>query len=352
MEAALNSPLGRTVLGQAPLKIGRAPDNALVISDPQSSAHHAEVASAFNGNGYQITDLGSTNGTFVNEQRLAPNTPRSLYANDVIRIGTTSFAYEASGPGYAPTVAAGAPNYEPTVAAAPGAFTPPPQPAYQQPPVQPAYPQQPAAAYNNMNTPAQPPYTPPPPGYPQPQQGYPQPQAGYPQSQPGYSQPQQGYPQSQPVYPQPGGFGQPGYPPAKKSRAGLWIAIIVIVVLIVGGGTFAYLQFVRSTPQKTLASYCDGWKTGNAHEIYDQLDTAQQAKSSVSDAQKAIDALKNPLIGGVKDCTVSNVQQTGSGATGDITLTFGDGKSGVLHDTLIQENGNWKLDKETTNFPQ
>jgi flagellar basal body-associated protein FliL len=327
MEAALNSPLGRTVLGQAPLKIGRAPDNALVISDPQSSAHHAEVAPAFNGSGYQITDLSSTNGTFVNEQRLTPNTPRPLYANDVIRIGTTSFAYEASGAGYAPTVAANAPNYEPTVAAAPGAFTPPPQPAYQQPPVQPAYPQQPAAAYNNMNTPAQPPYTPP----------------------PGYPQPQQGYPQSQPVYPQPGGFGQPGYPPAKKSRAGLWIAIIVIVVLLVGGGIFvAYLQ-LRSTPQKTLASYCDGLKTSNASELYGTLSSASQAKTSVSKIQTGLQALS--LIGGIKDCTVNSVTENGSTATGNVTLTLGHGPAQSGNVPLTNENGTWKIDTSSSGLP-
>ena len=75
MEAALNSPLGRAALGQIPFRIGRAPDNTLVIIDPQASGHHTEVAPGFDGNNYQVTDLNSTNGTFVNEQRLAPNMP-------------------------------------------------------------------------------------------------------------------------------------------------------------------------------------------------------------------------------------------------------------------------------------
>src|SRR5690242_17902716 len=127
MEATLNSSLGRQMLGQTPLRIGRAPDNTLVINDPQSSSHHAEIAPGFDGNSYQITDLNSTNGTFVNEQRLPPNMPRPLTSGDVIRIGNTNFNYEVSGLGYAPTVAAAPPNYEPTVAA-------PPQDPYQQPP--------------------------------------------------------------------------------------------------------------------------------------------------------------------------------------------------------------------------
>jgi hypothetical protein len=317
MEAALNSPLGRTVLGQVPLKIGRAPDNSLVITDPQASAHHAEVAPGFGGTSYQITDLNSTNGTFVNEQRLTPNTPHPLSSGDVIRIGTTSFTYEASGGSYVPTVAVSSPNYEPTVAAAP--------------PVQTPYPQ-PPTAYGSYEAPAPPPYTPPPPVYPQP--AYPQP-----------AYPQPAYPQ--PAYPQPGGFGQPGYPAPRKSHAGLWVGLVILLLLILGGGGFfAYMQ-LRSTPQKTLTAYCDGWKTGNAQEIYNQLDAAEQAKGTVAEIQQTLNSLK--LLGGVTSCTVSNVQQTGSTATGVVTLVVGNGKSASETDTLIQENGTWKIDGSKLN---
>src|SRR5712664_1187534 len=117
MEAVLNSPFGRMALGATPLKIGRAPDNTLVITDPQSSSHHAEVAPGFGGNGFQVTDLGSTNGTFVNEQRLSPQMPRPLNAGDVIRIGSTQITYEAASASYQPPVST--PNYEPTILAAP-----------------------------------------------------------------------------------------------------------------------------------------------------------------------------------------------------------------------------------------
>jgi predicted component of type VI protein secretion system len=330
MEAALSGPSGRTALGPAPLRMGRAPDNALVLTDPQSSSRHAEIAPAYGGNGYQITDLNSTNGTFVNEQRLAPNAPRPLNAGDVIRIGNTNITYEVSG-SYIPTVPSNTPNYEPTVAAAPppDLFTPPPQPA-----------SPPPSAYGNFGTsPQQPPFTPQP-AYAPPQPAYAQAQPAYPQAQPSY--PQAGYPQ--PAYPQP----QPGYPqPPKKSRAGLIVVIVVILLLVVGGGggAFLYIQS-RPTPQKTLAAYCDGWKTNNAQEIYDQADSAQQQKTSVSKLQQAMGLLN--VLGGVKDCTVTNVQQNGSTATGTITLTFGDGKSEMLTDTLIQENGAWKIDSETS----
>jgi ABC transport system ATP-binding/permease protein len=47
------------------LRIGRAPDNDLVIADPSVSGHHAELRTT--GGITRIVDLGSRNGTFVNE---------------------------------------------------------------------------------------------------------------------------------------------------------------------------------------------------------------------------------------------------------------------------------------------
>src|SRR6266700_2794189 len=96
MEAALQGPTGRVVLGPGVLTIGRVADNQLVVNDTKASSHHAQIGLAGSGQGYSLTDLGSTNGTFVNEQRLDSNVPRLLNAGDRIRIGDTTFTYEAS----------------------------------------------------------------------------------------------------------------------------------------------------------------------------------------------------------------------------------------------------------------
>src|SRR5438105_1491016 len=92
MEVALSSSLGRTILGTNVVTIGRARDNGLVVNDPTTSSHHAEIRP--DGQGYIIVDLGSTNGTFINGQRLAINTPRRLHAGDTIRMGDFIITYE------------------------------------------------------------------------------------------------------------------------------------------------------------------------------------------------------------------------------------------------------------------
>lgn len=94
MEAILIGPLGRTVIGLTKVTIGRAPDNMIVLSDPRASSHHAEIRPE--GQHYNLVDLGSTNGTFVNEQQIYRGVPRPLQSRDIIRIGETKFTFEVS----------------------------------------------------------------------------------------------------------------------------------------------------------------------------------------------------------------------------------------------------------------
>jgi pSer/pThr/pTyr-binding forkhead associated (FHA) protein len=47
------------------IRIGRAADNDLQVDDPSVSSHHAEIL--FKNGSHVIKDLGSTNGTFVND---------------------------------------------------------------------------------------------------------------------------------------------------------------------------------------------------------------------------------------------------------------------------------------------
>ena len=65
--------------------VGRAIECDLRLEDTYVSQQHARI---FGKNGsWYVEDLGSTNGTFVNEQRLAA--PAMLAPGDRIRVGTT-----------------------------------------------------------------------------------------------------------------------------------------------------------------------------------------------------------------------------------------------------------------------
>ncbi len=58
----------RIPLGDGPVKAGRHPDSDLFLDDVTVSRRHAEVIR--NGEGYELVDLGSLNGTYVNQQRI------------------------------------------------------------------------------------------------------------------------------------------------------------------------------------------------------------------------------------------------------------------------------------------
>jgi pSer/pThr/pTyr-binding forkhead associated (FHA) protein len=94
MEAALIGAPGRILLGSTKVTIGRTQDNMLVVPDPKVSSHHAEVRPE--GAFFSIVDLGSTNGTFVNEQRIDRNVPRLLQPGDILRVGDTKFTFEVT----------------------------------------------------------------------------------------------------------------------------------------------------------------------------------------------------------------------------------------------------------------
>ncbi len=146
--------------------LGRDITNDIVINDPEVSRHHMRLTRG--AGGFTLEDLGSTNGTFVNGQRLTGARP--LRPGDMVGLGeTVTLAYESvTAP---PVTTESGSDVGGTVA----------NPAAQR--------GQPA------------PY-----GQPAPQQQQPQPYSYTPQAQPSPYQPQQPAPQ-QPA-PQPAQYGQ------------------------------------------------------------------------------------------------------------------------------------------------
>ncbi len=79
-----------TAVRRAParvMRIGRSPDNELVLADLGVSRRHAELRNSGGGK-YEIIDLGSHNGTFVNGGRISRAT---VTERDIIGIGRATF---------------------------------------------------------------------------------------------------------------------------------------------------------------------------------------------------------------------------------------------------------------------
>jgi hypothetical protein len=314
MEAALNGPSGRIVLGSAEITVGRLSSNQLVVNDPKASSRHATISPA--GQGYRITDLGSTNGTFVNEQRLSPNAPFTLNPGDRIRVGDTTFTYEVAGAapiaptvyggpgqgqGYDPTVAAASPYGQYEASALP-AYQPPPE--YQVPPAQPVY-QAPPPAYPSYGSPAQPAYGAAGPGVP-----------------------------------------GAGIPPAQRSRRTLWIVLGIVGGVVVIGiiALFALVAAFASTPTKTLDTFCNAVNGRDYQTAYNQLSPGLQQRGG-SESSFA------ETFSFVSTCSHDTPAASGDVATANITF-LGNGQSVIGKATLTKDgSGNWKINDLTATNP-
>ncbi|WP_437639008.1 FHA domain-containing protein [Sorangium sp. So ce854] len=95
----------KTVLGQLDFsgggsnvkKIGRTPDNDIVLAHPQVSSHHALLHS-INGQLY-VEDRGSANGTYVRGNRIAPGQKIAVQSGEKIYIGPMPLQIEMGGAG-------------------------------------------------------------------------------------------------------------------------------------------------------------------------------------------------------------------------------------------------------------
>jgi hypothetical protein len=137
-------------LAQEEITIGRDISNRLVINDPEVSRRHARLTSQ--SGGYVIEDLGSTNGTFVDGQKLMG--PHLLRPGQTVMFGEKiTLAYQALGFDPNATLATGSsamPSPQDTYRVPPSDIytaTPPEPtvhealpPAYGAPPAAPVYP--------------------------------------------------------------------------------------------------------------------------------------------------------------------------------------------------------------------
>jgi len=85
--------VNRFDIDKAGLSIGRSASNQIQIDDSAVSTNHAEIVIEHNEDGrpvYFIRDVGSTNGTFLNEKQVER---QPLHHKDVIRVGWNNFIF-------------------------------------------------------------------------------------------------------------------------------------------------------------------------------------------------------------------------------------------------------------------
>jgi pSer/pThr/pTyr-binding forkhead associated (FHA) protein len=75
----------RIALDGRPIMIGRADDSTLVLDDDYASTRHARISQS--GNDWYVEDLGSTNGTYLDRNKVSG--PTRVPPGTPIRIGKT-----------------------------------------------------------------------------------------------------------------------------------------------------------------------------------------------------------------------------------------------------------------------
>lgn len=96
VEGALRGQVIRVVEGGT--DIGRAPDNDVVLDDPDASRFHAHLL--FDNGSLWLRDAGSRNGISVNGKRLREH--RALKVGDTVQIGGHAFEVRWEEPEAAP----------------------------------------------------------------------------------------------------------------------------------------------------------------------------------------------------------------------------------------------------------
>jgi len=74
---------------QPETNLGSQADNDLVILDRYVSGHHARLR--WDGVSWWVDDLNSTNGTYINQQRVAPGGSEALATGAVVNVGDAAF---------------------------------------------------------------------------------------------------------------------------------------------------------------------------------------------------------------------------------------------------------------------
>ncbi len=92
------------------ITLGRSEENDVVLTEGGVSRRHARLERTERG--WSVTDLGSTNGTFLEDNRLLPQTPESWAEGQTLRLGAYYLRWQAGEPAGTVAAAPGVPATE------------------------------------------------------------------------------------------------------------------------------------------------------------------------------------------------------------------------------------------------
>jgi limonene-1,2-epoxide hydrolase len=310
MKAVLHGPQGSTILETTLFTFGSSPDNSLVINNIKVSAHHAEIRSEENG--FSITDLGSIHGTYVNEERLDFNSPRSLNSGDSIMIGDSIFRYdveETSQIEESIPITRKQEGEDEALSEGNLANLPP---ANDKEIISESPQEQQLIGANAHNT--------------LPQQ---------------YELSNAQQLDSRLFIPPDFEGPIPGYMPIEEVRRRdrrfmlIGLGLLVVIALAVGG----YFYFNRSTPEKTLDAFCNAVQGQDYQTAYNQLSNSLQSSETELEFANTLRA-----NGKVNTCTHSSANTTNNKATANVTIVTNSGQASISSIILTADSGNiWKL---------
>jgi hypothetical protein len=134
-------------------------------------------------------------------------------------------------------------------------------------------------------------------------------------------------------------------PTPGKSRRGLWITLSVIggVLLVMCIACSVLVYAFRSTPERTLTTFCNDLKSGNDQDAFQQLSSRAQQQTREADFAAFLAKIR---ASGLKDCLPNNITSNSSSGTGTLILSFNTTTQTLpLNTSLIDESGTWKIDR-------
>lgn len=320
MEAVLSGEQEQVKLESDVVRIGRASDNNVILLDPKVSSHHAEIR--LEGQQYNLIDLGSKNGTFINNKRLAHNMPQALSNFDQLLFGDTKYTFEVTNTSFSePTMYAPLPSYDATILAPPPSNTPDVAQSSSSQGGRPYEPTQRAPLSSSAFGAGTPPK----------------------------------YQERQPIASPAEEAPSPSSTVKKGGKGKIVLALlgVVLVVLIVGFFVFNGMKGgsqALSGPAATLTNYCNALKTQDYTTAYNLLDDNAKGQYSLDDLTLSFNS--NGGEGKVKSCTVNIANNTTSSpANIALNFTYDNNATKTTTYTLVGAGNDWKITNEKVSSP-